>query len=132
MIFFVSLALFLLQGGCVTKPEPLTVSDCIWSGVGKSWVDINKNGQWDSGENALPGVDFVIDDSLNGYDNVGEKAISDATGQAALSVWLPGCPNVQLVVYVQVPEGYVLTTPTRLDVNWDEHNEVFYFGFVPN
>ena len=81
----------------------------------------------------LSGVEFAMDDALSRYvTNVGERAISAEVWQAAISVRLAGCPNLNLIVYVQIPEGYTLTTPARLDADRKQHDEFFYFGFVTN
>ena len=85
--------------------------DCVWSDKAKAWVDENQNGVWDEGEISLAGVQFIIDDVQNDYQDVGREATSDENGDANLVVWLPGCPGVLFEISAQPPDGYRSTTP---------------------
>lgn len=110
--------------------------DCIWYDEAKAWVDENKNGVWDDDEKPLAGVQFFIDDTLNGHVDVGEEAISGEEGNAELSVWLPGCPSVEFEVYVKSPDGFEVFTADRVLVTKKEirnpGENTFLFGFVPS
>jgi hypothetical protein len=91
--------------------------DCAWFGIARAWLDQNGNAVWDEGETPLSNVTMHIDDVLNSIRKVGGRTASDATGEAPLSVWLPGCPAVEgFEVYPEVPRGYRLTTDGRVRV----------------
>jgi hypothetical protein len=104
-----------------------SISDCVWAGEASAWLDNNKSGIRSPGDPPLPGVRFLIDDTLNHHTGVGGSALSDAAGMTHLSVWLPGCPEVKFEVYAEPPPGYVPTTPIRVPTNG---NNKFSFGFV--
>ena len=103
------------------------VADCAWNGESVAWLDKNRNGVRDEGEPPLAGVRFLIDDTLNRHTNVGQEAVSNRAGVAALSVWLPGCPKVEFEIYAEPPDGYVATTQTRVSASGVRN---FTFGFV--
>lgn len=119
--------LLLLNGTACT-------ADCAWFDEVNAWVDENQNGVWDPGEEPLAGVEFIIDDVRNNYQDVGDEAISDEQGEAQLSVWLPGCPTVEFEISAIPPEGFQPTTPERISVSKkslrNPGEEVFIFGFV--
>jgi streptogramin lyase len=119
----ISLLLFIFAAGCV---------DCAWYASVEAWVDENANGIWDEGEPPLEGVEFHVDDVLNGYTNMG-NAISDWKGIARISLWLPGCPKARFEVYAEPPTGYRLTTDARLPAEGEGYggSGPFRFGFAP-
>ena len=102
--------------------------DCLWTGTGQTWLDENENGRWETTEPALADVRFRIDDTRNGYTDVGDEAISDDTGTADLTVWLPGCPRTTFVVSAEPPPAYSLTTASRLSARGEAP---LAFGFAP-
>jgi len=103
-------------------------ADCFWSGHGEAWIDQNEDGVWDSDEVPLEGVRFAIHDVQNGaYSS--ERMVSAKDGNVGLYIFLPGCPRVELEVYVDTPAGYQRTTEPRVPVR--EDGEVARFGFVP-
>lgn len=57
-----------------------------------AWIDENGNGRWDSGEPPVENVQFQVNDTYNGYRDVGGKALSDWNGQARLRL-AAGLPN---------------------------------------
>ncbi len=124
-IVFAVVILLLSFAACTT--------DCVWYDTAKAWIDENENGVWDSNEQPLAGVRFVVDDIRNAYPEVGE-AISDEQGKAQLTVSLPGCPTVEFEISAQPPEGYQATTPSRVSVSQDAlkrpGSDEFVFGFV--
>ena len=95
--------------------------DCIWSGTAVAWIDENQNGQYDTNEQPLPNVVFHISD--------GENSTSNWKGEATLNVWLPGCPEANFEVFPEIPNGYSLTTTSKLPSSARESNQVFQFGF---
>ncbi|MDQ3930652.1 MAG: hypothetical protein M3328_16095 [Chloroflexota bacterium] len=107
---------------------PIVFADCIWAADARAFVDENANQSWDTTEIPLAGVNFYVDDTLNNFDKVSD-GVSDKTGYAMLSVWLPGCPDVEFEVYTEVPEGYTLTTPGRIKALDLASEEPFTFGF---
>lgn len=107
------------------------ISDCLWSGIGFVWIDQNGDGEYQEGEQPIPDVPVLIDDTLNDYTDVGGKAKTSLGGVADLSVWLPGCPDVEFEIYIQVPDGYVLTTPARVRVDGYDDRSSFGLTYLP-
>ncbi|HCK67575.1 MAG TPA: hypothetical protein DIW23_13450 [Anaerolineae bacterium] len=113
------------------------IADCVWSGYTVAWVDTNRNGVLDSDEKPLQGVSVYVDDVKNKYIDVAYPVETDDDGEAYAHVSLAGCPNVDFEIYVDVPEGYELTTQPRIRVSKDffgtlDTETVYYFGFVAN
>ncbi|MBN2500434.1 MAG: hypothetical protein JXB38_06660 [Anaerolineales bacterium] len=104
--------------------------ECAWSGTGRAWIDTNQNGVWDEGEDPLPGVMFSVDDVRNGDEKV-ITAQGGENGAVKLVIELKQCPSVAYAVYVEVPQGYRLTTPERLVDERMTNDAEFLFGFVP-
>ncbi|MEW5940203.1 MAG: hypothetical protein AB1750_11105, partial [Chloroflexota bacterium] len=48
--------------------------DCGWYGTAFVWIDQNEDGEYQDGEQPVPGVPVLVDDTLNGYTDVGGKA----------------------------------------------------------
>lgn len=109
---------------------PFGMADCAWSGIAKAWVDMNNNGMRDPGDPPLPGVTFHVNDTLNGYPDVGDSSPSDWKGEAGLTVWLPGCPKAKFEVYADTPTGYRAISETRQPADDRSSDQVFEFGFV--
>jgi hypothetical protein len=110
----------------------MVAADCVWIAEARAFVDANGNELWDIDEPPLAGVTFRVEDVLNHFENVDDSvAVSDSSGRAKLSVWLPGCPKVELEVYAVTPSGYVLTTAERLPAKETFDEEPFVFGFRP-
>lgn len=126
IVILILLILIMFTTGCC-----MPLADCIWDATGEAWVDENANGIWDEGEPPLEGVEFHVDDILNGHADVG-RATSDWDGKANISVWLPGCPKARFEVYAEPPSSYRLTTDVRLPVEGTGYGDSgpFRFGFA--
>ena len=96
-------------------------ADCWWSGRGEAWIDQNEDGVRNSDELPLAGVKFRVESS--------GPMIGAKDGSVDFYIFLPGCPEVDLEVYVDTPAGYRLTTEPR--VHASEEGEVVRFGFAP-
>ena len=105
------------------------ISDCVWSGKGQAFVDINENGVWDAGEAPLRGVSFTIENSRDNFRRVGAPSITGPDGSAVLTTGLMGC-SAAFEVYPNPVDGYRLTTPTRLKASYDP-GQTFTYGFAP-
>jgi hypothetical protein len=114
-----------------TPTYPAVFSDCGWDGIGFVWIDQNGDGEYQEGEQPIPDVPVLIDDTLNGLTDVGKKATTSSKGEANLSVWLPGCPDVDFEIYIQVPDGYTLTTPPRVKVQGLTQRFSFGLTYLP-
>ncbi len=112
-----------------TIPSDSTIYDCIWFGEGRAYVDENRNDEWDSGEVALEGVEFYVDDVYNKKVKVSHMT-SNAKGIAEPGVWLPGCPKTEFEVYVEVPDGYGLSGVGRKK-GGVAGETLYQFGFWP-
>lgn len=113
------------------------VADCVWTGYTIAWIDSNKNGILDQNEEPLQGVSVHVDDIKNKYIDVADTIQTDDDGEAFATVWLPGCPDAEFEIYVDIPQGYKLTTQPRIKVYTDffgnsDTQTVYYFGFVAN
>jgi streptogramin lyase len=104
--------------------------DCGWDATAEAWLDKNGNGESDPGESPLANVVFRVDDTLNGDRDVGDYAVSDLQGRANLSVWMPGCPRVELEVHAEAPAPYRPTTADRIKVDLGEQAAHLRFGFT--
>jgi streptogramin lyase len=104
--------------------------DCAWDATGEAWLDTNGNGESDPGEGPLANVVFRVDDTLNGDQGVGDYAVSDLQGRTNLSVWMPGCPRVELEVHAEAPAMYQPTTADRIRVDLGEKAAHLRFGFT--
>ena len=64
-------------------------------------------------------------------------AITDQDGDVQLNVSIPGCTDTIFEIYVDIPDGYRITTRPRLAVQpelWESTGagRVYYFGFAPD
>ena len=113
------------------------IIDCEWHGSARTWIDLNGDGFVDNDEPALGDVKILVDDVKNQRLNISWPAVTNKHGDVPLNVPMPGCPDVDLEVYVaDIPKGYRLTTEPRIEVDrglWErlDSNLVYYFGFIP-
>jgi hypothetical protein len=111
------------------------IIDCAWHGSAKAWVDSNRDGLVNNGERPLSKVEIHIDDIQNQLVDIGWPATTDKNGDARLNVLMLGCSEGLFEVYVNIPEGYRVTTKPRVEVNrelWGNllTENVYYFGFI--
>ena len=99
---------------------------CTWYATAKSWLDENENGEWDTNERPLPGVQLSI-----GWDH----PISDVRGEGrGAVVTVNVCsPSYPVEVSATPPAGYRLTTPGRImSAGGAGAHGPFLFGFAPS
>ena len=125
LLVLIALAVVVWRYSHIDSAE--TAEDCGWDARAVVWLDKNGNGIWDEGEQPFQGVKIFVDDTLNHYTKVGRDSVSDFRGAASLSVWLPGCPNVEFEIYAEPPTGYRLTTPPRVPA---KGKTAFEFGLL--
>ncbi|HET9914016.1 MAG TPA: hypothetical protein VFQ13_19135 [Anaerolineales bacterium] len=111
--------------------------DCTWRASARTWIDANGNGQMDRGELPLGGVQIHVNDLGNQLVNVAWPVVADRDGEAPFHAPIPECSDTLFEIYVDVPEGYRLTTSSRVEVTpdvWEglTAKHVYYFGFVPD
>lgn len=109
--------------------------DCTWQGLIKTWIDSNSDGLVSHGELPLAGVQIHVHDAQNELVDVAWPVIADKDGEARFNAPIPKCLETVFEIYVDVPQGYHLTTSPRLEVNpdvWESltAKHVYYFGFV--
>jgi hypothetical protein len=129
-LMFFSVLQYVLRAG--------SVADCAWHGSARTWIDSNGDGLVNRGEPPLRGVEIHVDDIGNGLVAVvdaGWPAFTDKDGDVQFNIPMPGCANTTFEIYVDIPEGYRLTTSPRIEVDpevWGSPNaeRVYYFGFV--
>jgi hypothetical protein len=125
-MFFFALHYILRIGG---------IADCVWHGSARTWIDSNADGRVDPGEPPLQDVAIHVDDLQNQLMDINWPAATDNRGDVKLIASIPGCHDTQFEIYVDIPEGYRMTTKPRIKISpeiWSsigaEH--VYYFGFT--
>ncbi len=126
LIFFSLLHYILRSGG---------VADCAWHSSAKAWIDSNRDGFLNHGELPLRNVAIHVDDVENNLIDIGWPAITDQFGDVQLNVSIPDCSNSVFEIYVDLPEGFHVTTQPRIEVNRDfwgnlGSENIYYFGFI--
>ena len=110
-------------------------ADCIWYASARTWIDANADGLVDPGESPLSDVKIHVEDLQNQIPTVSWPAITDQEGDVQLRVSIPGCADTVFEIYVDIPEGYRITTRPRLAIQpeiWESTEKVYYFGFAPD
>jgi len=110
------------------------VADCAWHSSAKAWIDSNGDGVFNNGESPLSDVEIHIEDVESQRIDISWPTITDKNGNVQINVPIRGCSDAAFEIYVDIPEGYLMTTRPRLAVNpgfWDSLNtgSVYYFGF---
>jgi hypothetical protein len=129
-LMFFSALHYVLRAGDVTS--------CTWQSSAKAWIDSNADGLINSGESPLSGVEVHIDDVKNqlaSEGNISWPAVTNQYGDVQLHITIPGCSETVFEVYVDIPQGYRVTTSPRIEVTpdfWESlrSEKVYYFGFV--
>lgn len=126
LMFFFALHYVLRVGG---------IANCEWHSSARAWVDSNGDGLVNNDEPPLRDVEIHIDDVANQLVDVGWPASTDKYGAVQLNVSTPGCSDTVFEVYVDIPEGYRMTTRPRIEVNrdfWGSRGteNTYYFGFT--
>lgn len=111
--------------------------DCTWQGSATTWIDSNSDGLVTRGELPLGNVHIHVEDVGNQLGDVAWPVIADQAGEAQFNAPIPECLDTTFEIYVDVPEGYHLTTSPRIEVYPDAWESltaepVYYFGFVPD
>ena len=111
------------------------IADCAWHSSARAWIDSNGDGFVNNGEPPLRNVEIHIDDVQNQLVDVGWPAITNNNGEVRLNVPIPGCSDTLFEIYVDIPEGYRITTNPRIEVNrdfWESlgTESIYYFGFI--
>ena len=125
-IFFSALQYILKVGG---------VADCTWQASARAWVDLNSDGRMNRGEPPLSNVQIHVADVQNQLIDVNWPATTDKDGDVQFNVSIPGCSDTVFEIYVDVPEGYRITTRPQIEVKpdiWESLSteQVYYFGFA--
>jgi len=125
-IFFSAVHYILRAGG---------VADCTWHASARTWIDANGDGLVNLGESPLRDVKIHVDDLQNQLANVSWPAITDKDGDMQFNISIPGCSAAFFEIYVDIPDGYRITTRPRIEVDPNVmgslgSERVYYFGFV--
>ena len=116
--------------------SPRDMTDCAWYGSARAWIDANADGQVDPDEPPLSDVKIHVDDKQNQFLEISWPVITDRNGEVQLSMSIPGCSGSRFEIFVDIPQGYRLTTSARIEVQPDPNQildaeRVYYFGFAP-
>jgi len=101
----------------------------------QAWADSNGDGRLNPGEASLRDVEIHVDDVRNQLVNVGWSAITDEEGEVQLHVPVHECADTLFEIYVDIPQGYRLTTSSRIEVqpdNWESlgTQPIYRFGLI--
>lgn len=126
-IFFSALHYILRAGEIV---------DCAWQGSVKAWIDSNADGRLNQNEPPLDGVQIYVDEVQKQIVDIRWPVITDKDGDVQFSVSIPGCSDTLYEIYVDIPQGYRMTTNPRIEVHPDMDagvgtERIYYFGFAP-
>ena len=110
------------------------IADCTWQGSARAWIDSNADGRINPGEPPLRDVRVHVDQPQNQLLGIYWPAITGQDGEVQFNLSIPGCSTTLFEIYVDIPEGYRITTKPRIEVNpdiWQSLNikPVYYFGF---
>jgi hypothetical protein len=111
-------------------------ADCTWYASAQTWIDANGDGRVNAGESPLSDVKIHVAALQNQLTTVSWPEITDQDGNVQLSMSIPGCAETIFEIFVDIPEGYRITTRPRLAVQpdlWESSGtgRVYYFGFAP-
>ncbi len=109
--------------------------DCAWQASARTWIDVDGDGQLSPGEGPLSDVRVHVDDIDNRLADVSWPGVTGKEGNVQLLVSIPGCEETLFEIYVDIPEGYRMTTRPRIEVHPDLQGSlraepVYYFGFA--
>ena len=126
LLFFFAIH-YLLRAG--------SISDCTWQASARAWIDLNRDGRVTDGEPPLSDVEIHVENVSDSFLDISWPAITGKDGAVQLNLSIPGCSNTLFEIYVNIPEGYRMTTRPRITVHPElggslESQRVYYFGFV--
>lgn len=93
-----------------------------------AWIDADGDAERDAEENPLANVQFFVDELNVGRSKL-MKGVSDTNGNVKLTELIPGCGEINMEVYPEVPDNYCLTTPDRIKVDGVDGLKTYAFGF---
>jgi hypothetical protein len=110
------------------------LDNCAWHASARTWVDSNGDGRINAGELPLGDVKIHVDDIQNRLVDVSWPATTDTAGDVQLIASIPGCADTAFEIYVDIPEGYRITTNPRIAVRpaigtSRGTERVYFFGF---
>jgi hypothetical protein len=113
------------------------VVNCTWQGSARAWIDSNGDGRVSPDEPPLGGVELYVEQNQFQLIDLHVPVITDTNGDVQLTITLPGCSTTLFEIYVNIPQGYRITTRPRIEVNTDRDahlitEPVYYFGFMPD
>jgi hypothetical protein len=113
------------------------IADCTWQGSARAWIDSNGDGRVGANEPPLGGVEMYVEQDQFQLIDLRLPVITDRNGDVQFNVSLPACSKTLFEIYVNVPQGYRITTRPRIEVSPEtEANSrtepIYYFGFMPD
>ena len=125
-IFVLTVCLLLLTGGYFLIVGNSLSKQCYWEGSAFTFVDKNADGKFQEGELPLSGVTISITRSSLQT----QQFTTDINGVVNFNLVFMGCPDLEIEVRVDTPEGTQLTTPAVYQVENPKNDERFIFGFT--
>ena len=109
--------------------------DCLWHGSAKAWIDSNQDGRVSPGEEPLENVMIHVGDGETQLSDLGWPRLTDEDGEVQLNISIPNCSGSMLEIYAETPEGFLVTTQPRLEIDHDLWGNLrtdltYYFGFA--
>lgn len=126
---FLSVLAFILSACNAPISPSVPISECFPSRTAQVWEDVNGNGILDEGEKPLKGVAVTLYPA--GQTNRSFPTQTDDEGIAVLhgiGDFGPKCDELEVVA--SVPNNYLPTTPTNINLTGLPSSQVLFFGFV--
>jgi hypothetical protein len=122
--FFLYYSGYLYMNGITPCNPPPTISvDGVAGGTAFTWIDQNRNGIFENGDEPLSNVEILQPFGM-------EPVFTDKTGFASVYGFKPGCVCKCWegeIIEVKRPEGYCNTTPLIQNLTGDD--AIYQFGF---
>jgi hypothetical protein len=118
--------LLLLTGGYILIVGNSLSKQCAWEGSAFTFVDKNADGKYQEGETPLSGITI----NLTRPSLQTRQFTTDKYGIANLIMVFMGCPDLEIEVGVDTPEGMQLTTSAIYQIENPKNDERFIFGLT--
>jgi len=124
---WIALRVFIWMGG--------SLAECYSEYYVQTYLDENGNGIRDTGEPPLPRVYVFAGIDNSEKPRPDEMALTDPNGEVSINFGMMNAHQLNeyggdMKIYVEIPSGYVLTTPMSYAIKACEFGKTYYFGFI--